>query len=68
MVTQPSEIRDAAKEFISLIDDEAMSAEERMLGLRRSLDQLAYLQHDISYTFDEREYPIHHAKTTQSSG
>ncbi len=28
-----------------------------MLGLRRSLDQLAYLQHDISYTFDEREYP-----------
>src|SRR4029077_20178099 len=56
MAASPSEVRDAAQEFIALIEDEAMSSEDRMTRLRRSLDRLAYLEHDVSYTFDERDY------------
>ena len=40
-----------------VIEDGAISAEERMQRLRRSLDRLALLQHDVNYTFDERDYP-----------
>jgi hypothetical protein len=57
MAASPTEIRDAAQEFIALIEDEATSSDDRMSRLRRSLDRLAYLQHDVSYTFDERDYP-----------
>jgi len=57
VAASPEEIKDASHEFIALIEDDAISAEERMQRLRRSLDRLALLQHDVSYTFDERDYP-----------
>lgn len=57
MPASPEEIRDAISEFIALIEDSAIPAEERMQRLRRSLDRLALLQHDVTYTFDERDYP-----------
>jgi hypothetical protein len=56
-VATPDDIRDAAREYIAVIENTAFSAEERLQHLRRSLDRLALLQHDISYTFDERDYP-----------
>jgi hypothetical protein len=51
------EIRDAIGEFIALIEGGAIPAEECMQRLRRSLDRLALLQHDVSYTSEERELP-----------
>ena len=57
MPVLPQEIRDAIGDFIALIQDDAMSPEDRVLRLRRSLDRLALLQHDVSHTFDERDYP-----------
>jgi hypothetical protein len=56
-VAIPDDIRHAAREYIAVIEDTALSAEERLQRLRRSLDRLALLQHDITYTFDERDYP-----------
>jgi hypothetical protein len=55
--TSPEEIKNASGEFIAVIEDGAISAEERMQRLRRSLDRLGLLQHDVNYTFDERDYP-----------
>jgi hypothetical protein len=57
MPASPQEIRDAIEEFIALLENSAIPAEERMQRLRRSLDLLALLQHDVSYVFDERDYP-----------
>jgi hypothetical protein len=57
VAASPEEIKDASREFIALIEDDAISAKEHMQRLRRSLDRLALLQHDVSYTFDERDYP-----------
>jgi hypothetical protein len=57
MPALPGEIRDAIGEFIALIEDSSIPADDRVLRLRRSLDRLALLQHDVSYTFDERDYP-----------
>jgi hypothetical protein len=57
MPASPEEIRDAVGEFIALIEDSAIPAEERMQRLRRSLDRLALLQHDVSYTSEERDFP-----------
>jgi Domain of unknown function (DUF5063) len=57
MPASPEEIRDAVGEFIALIEDSAISAEERMQRLRRSLDHLALLQHDVRYISEERESP-----------
>src|SRR5215469_4320867 len=57
MPASHEEIKDAITEFIALIEDNAIPAEEGMQRLRRSLDRLALLQHDVSYTFDERDYP-----------
>jgi len=57
MRATPQEIRDAIGEFIALIETDALPAEDRMQRLRRSLDRLALLQHDVSYQFDERDYP-----------
>ena len=56
MPASPEEIRGAISEFIALIEDSAIPAEERMQRLRRSLDCLALFQHDVTYTFDERDY------------
>ena len=44
-------------EFITLIEDDAIPTKDRTQRLRCSLDRLALIQHDISYTFDERDYP-----------
>ena len=57
MPVSPNEVKDAIAEFIALIEDDAISAEDRIRRLRRSLDRLALLQHDVSYTFDDRDYP-----------
>jgi hypothetical protein len=59
MSASPQEIRDAISEFITLTEDDAISTEDRTQRLRRSLDRLALIQHDVSYTFDERDYPRH---------
>jgi hypothetical protein len=56
MPTSPDQIRTAIAEFIRVIEDTAVSQENRILRLRRSLDQLALLQHDVSYAFDDRDY------------
>jgi hypothetical protein len=53
----PDQIRTAIAEFISLIESDSISRENRLLRLRRSVDQLALLQHDVSYASDDREYP-----------
>jgi hypothetical protein len=50
------QIKDAIDEFIAVVEDEAISSEDRLQRLHRSLDRLACLQHDVAYTFDEREY------------
>ena len=57
MSESPQAIRDAITEFIALIEDDAISTEDRTQRLRRSLDRLALIQHGVSYTFDERDYP-----------
>jgi hypothetical protein len=57
MPASPDQIKAAIAEFISLIESDAISPENRLLRLRRSLDQLALLQHDVSYAFDDRDYP-----------
>ena len=57
MSASPQEIRDAIAEFVALTEDYALSTEDRTHRLRRSLDRLALIQHDVSYTFDERDYP-----------
>ena len=57
MSASPQEIRDAIGEFIALIEEGAIPTEERTQRLRRSLFRLALLHHDVSYTFDERDYP-----------
>jgi hypothetical protein len=57
MSASPQEIRKAITELIVLIEDDTISTEDRMPRLRRSLDCLALAQHDVSYTFDERDYP-----------
>jgi hypothetical protein len=44
-------------EFVALVEDSAIPTEHRMQRLRRSLDRPALLQHDVSYAFDERDYP-----------
>jgi len=51
------EIREAVGEFITLIANSAIPTEGRMQRLRRSLDRLALLQHDVSYRSEEREFP-----------
>lgn len=51
------DIKDAIDEFFVLIEGEAIPSEERLARLSRSLDRLAFLQHDVTYTFDERDYP-----------
>src|SRR5437879_3741284 len=57
MSASPQDIRDAITEFIALTEDDAISTEDRTQRLRRSLDRLALIHHDVSYTFDERDYP-----------
>lgn len=57
MPASPDQIRTAIAEFISIIEDDTISPENRMLCLRRSLDQLAFLHHDVSYAFDDKDYP-----------
>jgi hypothetical protein len=57
MPVSPQEIRDASTEFIAVIKNDAISTEDRMQQLRRSLDRFALAQHDVSYTFDDRDYP-----------
>ena len=57
MSASPQEIRDAIDEFIALVEDDASPAEDRLQRLRRALDHLALLQHDVAYTFDEGDYP-----------
>jgi hypothetical protein len=57
MPASPDQIKATIVEFISLIERESISPENRLLRLRRSLDQLALLQHDVSYACDDRDYP-----------
>jgi hypothetical protein len=57
MPASPQEIKDAIDGFIALVEDDAIPAEDRLQRLRRALDHLALLQHDVTYTFDEGEYP-----------
>ncbi len=57
MPASPDQIKTAIAEFISLIESDGISPENRLLRLRRSVDQLALLQHDVSYAFDDRDYP-----------
>jgi Domain of unknown function (DUF5063) len=57
MSASPQEIGDAITEFVVLTEDDALSTEDRTHRLRRSLDRLALIQHDVSYTFDERDFP-----------
>ena len=57
MSTSSPEIRDAIAKFIALIEESANAAEKSIQRLRRSLDHLALLQHDVRYMFDERDYP-----------
>ncbi len=53
----PQKIRDAITEFITLIGDDVIPTEDRTQRLRRSLDRFALIQHYVSYTFDDRDYP-----------
>jgi len=48
MPLSAQEIREVIIEFIALIENDTISPEDRMRRL---------LQHDVSYTFDERDYP-----------
>jgi hypothetical protein len=57
MPASPDQIQTAIAEFIFLIESNSISPENRLVRLRRSLDQLALLQHDVSYAFDDRDYP-----------
>ena len=57
MPVSAQEIREVITEFITLIENDTISPEDRMHRLRRSPDRLALLQHDVSYTFDKRDYP-----------
>jgi hypothetical protein len=57
MSASPHQILSAIDDFLALIEEEAISPEDRMTRLRYSLDRLALLQHEVSYTFDERDYP-----------
>lgn len=50
------DIKTAIDEFIAVVEDAQIPTEERLQRLRRSLDGLAWLQHEIACTFDEREY------------
>lgn len=56
MPATPDQIKVTIAEFISLIESESISPENRLLRLRRALDQLALLQHDVSYAFAGRDY------------
>ena len=56
MPVSPNEIRDACAEFIALIHDTGASVEERVQQLRRVLDRLALIQHDVDDTFDGADY------------
>ena len=57
MATSPEELRDAALEFIALIEEDGVLSDDRSTRLRRSLDRLAFVQHGVDYTFDKRDYP-----------
>ncbi len=57
MSASPIEVKDAIAEFIALIEDDTITADDRIQRLRRSLDRLALLQHDVSYTSDDCDYP-----------
>jgi len=50
-------IKAAIDDFLAIIEDTQIGEEERLVRLRRSLDQLALLQHSVNYTFDGKDYP-----------
>ena len=66
MPASPDQIQTSVAEFIRLIEDDAISPGNRLLRLRRSLDQLGLLQHDTSYAFDDRDYPDAPSKDYQT--
>jgi hypothetical protein len=57
MPIAPHDIKDAIDEFFSCIEAEGVEPDERIRRLQRALDRLAFLQHDISVHFDDRDYP-----------
>jgi hypothetical protein len=52
-----TESKAAIDNFLAIVEDGHLDKEERLIRLRRSLDQLAFAQHAVAYTFDEKEYP-----------
>lgn len=43
--------------FVQFLKDPPVEAVERGLDLERHLDRLAWVRHEISYSFDDRGYP-----------
>jgi hypothetical protein len=51
------EIKGAIDDFIDCVEHDGIAPEERLKRLKRCLDHLALLQHDVAYKFDERNFP-----------
>jgi hypothetical protein len=57
VIDSRTEIKTAVDHFLAILEDESADADAQLSRLRRSLDQLAFLEHAVSYFFDEKDYP-----------
>ena len=52
-----TQVKAAIDEFLGIVEGNHVETEERINRLRCSLDKLAFLQHSVDYTFDQKDYP-----------
>ena len=53
-----TDIKAAIREFLSLLEDDTVTAQQAEALLPQLLDQLALAQSHVSYVYDDREHPV----------